>query len=72
MNIDYIRKNISYYLNKKRHFVYYGCRGQIEDFYGEISRIYSRVFTISTVDGYTKCFSFSDFAIKNIKIKSNN
>lgn len=72
MNIDTIRRNILYNLNKKRHFVYYGCRGQIDDFFGEINRVYSRVFTILTADGNVKCFSFSDFAIKNIKIKSNN
>ena len=72
MNIDNIREDISYFLNKKCHFIYYGCRGQAEDFFGEINKVYSRVFTIITIDGYIKCFSFSDFAIKNIKITSNN
>ena len=72
MNIDNIREDISYFLNKKCHFIYYGCRGQDDVFVGKIDRVYHRIFTVKTNNGITKSFSYSDFAIKNIKISHNN
>ena len=69
MNIDTIRKAVESHYNIKYLFIYNGSRGQLEQFYGKINRIYPRIFTIKTLDGTLKSFSYSDYAIKNIKIK---
>lgn len=72
MNIELIRKNIMEHMNKEYEFIYYGSRGQDEVFVGKIDRVYHRIFTVKTNNGITKSFSYSDFAIKNIKISHNN
>lgn len=72
MNIDLIRKKIMEHLNKEYQFIYYGSRGQDDIFVGKINRVYHRIFTVKTNKGIIKSFSYSDFAIKNIKISHNN
>lgn len=69
MNIEIIRRNLKKLLNTRCFFIYYGSRGQIEKFYGIINNIYPRIFTIKTIDNSIKSFSYSDYVIKNIKIK---
>ena len=70
MNIELIRKNIMEHMNKEYEFIYYGSRGQDEVFVGKIDRVYHRIFTVKTNNGITKSFSYSDFAIKNIRLSS--
>ena len=57
------------YLNVDHLFVYYSGRGQYDKFYGYIDRIYPRIFTVKVYDGRARSISYSDFAIKNLKIE---
>ena len=68
MNLDTIRKNLKNLLHQERSFYYCGMRGQNELFDGRIVRIYPRVFLIETKDHMIKCFSYSDFATRLLKI----
>ncbi len=68
MNLDAIRKTLYSIKNKNFYFVYNGLRGQNEMFNGKITRIYSRVFCVETDNRMIKCFSYSDFATKTLKI----
>lgn len=68
MNIDTIRREISKYINIPHFFVYNGSRGQVEKYYGVINKLYPRIFTIKTVDGNIKSISYSDYALKILKI----
>lgn len=68
MNIDIIKNKLSSYVGKKKNFIYYGSRGQNEKFCGIINALYPRVFTIKCNDGSMRSFSYSDFAINNLKI----
>lgn len=68
MNIDNIKKEIFKYLNTPHFFVYSGNRGQKEEFYGTINKLYPRIFTIKTSNGVIKSISYSDYALNNLKI----
>lgn len=68
MNIDTIRNNIISNLNTNHSFIYCSGRGQYDKFYGYIDKVYSRIFTIKSSDGRIRAISYSDFAIKNLKI----
>ncbi len=68
MNIDSIRKKVIAFLNVKCSFSYCLGRGQYEKFDGYIDKIYSRIFTIKADDGRLRAVSYSDYAIKNLKI----
>ena len=68
MNIN-IAKNIIYKnIGKKRKFFYKGPRNQNEIFEGFIDKAYPAIFTISTCDGRTLSFTYSDLLINNLKI----
>ena len=68
MNIN-IAKNIIYKnIGIKRKFFYKGPRNQNEIFEGFIDKVYPAIFTISTCDGRTLSFTYSDFLINNLKI----
>ena len=69
MNIDSIRNKINEFINEKHYFIYCSGRGQYDKFYGYINRVYSRIFTIVTEDGKLKAISYSDYAIKNLRIQ---
>lgn len=68
MNIDAIRNKIITFLNVECSFLYCLGRGQYEKFDGYINKIYSRIFTIKADDGRLRAVSYSDYAIKNLKI----
>ena len=68
MNLDEAKRRISKYLGKKYRFTYKGTRGQIEEFDGVITKMYSSTFLIELDDGSVKSFSYADFVIKNIKV----
>ena len=68
MNIN-IAKNIVYKnIGIKRKFFYKGPRNQNEIFEGFIDKAYPAIFTISTCDGITLSFTYSDLLINNLKI----
>lgn len=71
MNLDIIKKKVNGYLNKEANFVYKGSRGQNERFNGSIVKLYPRIFVIKTNKDVIKSFSYSDFAIGNIRIITN-
>ena len=68
MNIKVIRR----YLHSKIGFniviIYYGSRNRKERFEGVIYKIYNNVFTIKTVSGDIKCFSYKDIITKTVQI----
>ena len=68
MNIDNIRSSLLSYVGVSKNFAYYGSRGQNEKFSGKIVSLYPRVFTVMCDNGTIKSFSYSDFAIKHLKI----
>lgn len=68
MNIDTIRCGLQKYVGVLKNFTYYGSRGQNEKFSGRINALYPRTFTILCENGSIKSFSYSDFAIKHLKI----
>ena len=68
MNIDIIKNEISKHINVQHFFVYNGSRGHTEEYYGVIIKLYPRVFTIKTSAGHIKSISYSDYALKNLKI----
>ncbi len=68
MNLDTIRVKIYALLNIPYTYCYYGMRGQNDVFHGKIVKIYSRVFIIETDNNIIKCFSYSDFATKLLKV----
>lgn len=68
MNIN-IAKNIIYKnIGIKRKFFYKGPRNQNEIFEGFIDKAYPAIFTISTCDGRTLSFTYSDLLVNNLKI----
>lgn len=69
MNIDIIRLKIIKYMNEKHYFIYCSGRGQYDKFYGFINKVYPRIFTIKKGDGRIVAISYSDFAIKNLRIQ---
>lgn len=68
MNIDAIRNELKKYVGISKNFIYYGSRGQNEKFIGKITALYPRVFSIVCENGSIKSFSYSDFAIRHLKI----
>ena len=68
MNIDIVKEKIISEIGIKHKFIYRGLRGQDDIFFGKIYKIYARTFSIITDKGVVKSFSYSDFAIKNLKI----
>lgn len=70
MNLDVIKRKVSCYLNRNATFVYKGSRGQVERFSGSIIKLYPRIFIVKTNKSIIKSFSYSDFAIGNVKIMS--
>lgn len=68
MNIDIIKSKLSSFVGLEKNFIYYGSRGQNENFSGVIDALYPRVFTIKCSNGNIRSFSYSDFAINNLKI----
>ena len=68
MNLDIIRDRLYSILNQSFSFYYNGLRGQADVFDGRIIRIFPRVFLIETSNHVVKCFSYSDFATKTLKI----
>ena len=69
MNIDFIRLKLMKYVNKHHYFIYCSGRGQYDKFYGCINKVYPRIFTIQKDDGRIVSISYSDFAIKNLRIQ---
>lgn len=68
MNLSTIRESLFCLLNQNYSFYYNGLRGQSEMFDGCVIRIYPRVFLILTSNHKLKCFSYSDFATRTLKI----
>ena len=68
MNLDHLRELVSLYLLKECHFHYRGGRGTDDKFVGKIIKLFPRVFLVETKHGYLKCFSYSDFLVKTLKI----
>ncbi len=68
MNIDLIKKSMTKYLGKNHTFIYTSSRGLYEKFDGMVNHLYPRIFTIKTSNGSIKAFSYSDYAVKNLKI----
>ena len=68
MNISTIRSQLELLFSVRKKFIYTGSRGIHEEFVGKIIKIYPRIFIVSTEDGKTKSFSYSDFAIHALKI----
>ena len=68
MNIDAIKISMTKYLGKKHTFIYTSSRGLYEKFDGMLIHLYPRIFTIKTSSGSIKAFTYSDFAVKNLKI----
>ena len=70
MNLDKVKKDIEKYLYEEHKFIYIGSRNQVEEFKGKISNLYPAIFIIITSEGMYKSFTYSDFAIGNLKIVS--
>jgi len=68
MNLNYLKKIVSSYKEKEHYFHYRGGRGTDEKFVGTITELFPNVFLIKTNSGRLKCFSYSDFLIKTLKI----
>ena len=68
MNLDYLKKIVSSYKGKDHYFHYRGGRGADEKFKGNITELFPNVFLVRTSSGHLKCFSYSDFLIKTLKI----
>ena len=68
MNLNRLKECVSKYLNKECKFHYRGGRGADELFQGEIIKLFPRVFLVKSKHGYMRCFSYSDFLIKTLKI----
>ena len=68
MNILIVRNQLMKYLMENHFFVYNGSRGFTEEFYGTITKLFSRCFLVETLDHKIKCFSYSDFIIKSLII----
>ena len=70
MNLDKIKEEVEKYLCEEHSFIYIGSRNQIDEFKGHISKLYPSIFIIMTSNGMCKSFTYSDFAIGNLKIVS--
>ena len=68
MNIGMIRMQLFNLMHKPFSFYYNGLRGQNELFQGSIIQVFPRVFLIETNNHVIKCFSYSDFATKTLKV----
>lgn len=68
MNIDLIRKELEYNLNRKVIVTVYGMRKKISRYEGILYKTYPNIFTIIS-DGIEKSFTYNDYIIGDIKIK---
>ena len=68
MNLNTIREVIKSKCNIPSKFIYKGTRNQIEEFNGKIIKCYSEVFIVEDDNSIIRSFSYSDYAIKVLKI----
>ena len=70
MNLNSVKDYIMSQVGISHVFLYLGCRNQNEEFFGYIDVCYPYIFTIKLNDNCIKTFSYNDFIIGNLKIKS--
>lgn len=70
MNIEKIRKEMTFKKGKLLKFKFNGSRNQTEEFEGRIIDTYPAIFTIETNnnDNRIKSFTYSDILIDNLEI----
>lgn len=71
MMLDNIKEVIKSNIGKRNLFKYKGTRNQVEEFYGRVIEVYSKVFIIE-LDGDNsgvKSFSYADVLTNNLVIK---
>ena len=68
MNLNKVRLEVLKILNNSVVFIYKGSRGQDVLFRGKVVNVYPRIFIVLCEDGSIKSFSYSDYAIGNLKI----
>lgn len=61
--IERVKNKIAVEKGKKHKFRYNGARNQVEEFDGILSGVYNYIFTIKTINGITKSFSYNDVII---------
>ena len=68
--INILKKKMELYKGKKISFKYNGSRNQIEEFIGWIDTLYPNIFTVKTIDGKVKSFSYNDVLIHKLVFKN--
>ncbi len=67
MNLDGIKEEISYLIDKEIMLQVSGSRNKKQIYKGVVNNVYSNIFTV-LIDGNTKSFMYSDVAIGDVKI----
>lgn len=68
MNIKVIKRFLSSKIGSRVVIVYYGSRNRKERYEGIICKIYHNIFTIKSITGEIKSFSYIDVLTKTIQI----
>lgn len=72
MNIKLIRKNLSAKVGYNVIIIYNGSRNRKEKYEGVLSKTYRNIFTIRTLLGELKSFSYIDIITNTIRIYIKN
>lgn len=68
MMLDNVKKEVSSNIGKRKKFVFYGSRNQVDEFEGVILNCYPALFVVEVSDSQIKSFSYSDLLIGSLKI----
>lgn len=70
IKIEKIKDELTQNKGKKKHFLFKGNRGQIDEYDGIILNTYQGIFTVkSSSDNRLKSYSYSDILIENLVVK---
>ena len=68
MMLDKIKEVVCSNVGKKKKFIFYGSRNQIDEFEGVILNCYPALFVVEVSNSHIKSFSYSDLLIGCLKI----
>ncbi|MBO5120099.1 MAG: Veg family protein [Bacilli bacterium] len=68
MIIDNVIKVVNSYVGKRCKFIYHGSRNQKDIFEGIITKTFPAIFIITSSDGSTKSYSYSDVLTATLEI----